>query len=196
MASVYHVTGPVYHYVVFPYAPTVAEFLGTSEVAPKARIRRAYKPVMNDLGGQLIPLERIYQGQEAQIVTALNRYDEAVYTKLAQAPRYGGGAAPVFIRGANGPLDCGALVQQNSAYFTLILQFPFAGTVNQPSANSMPAVYRFPVCSPEQDDFNQLGTIERNTFMAITAQRFYNPVTGTFVTYDNTTGGVTLPTPT
>lgn len=194
MAAFTYVTGPVYQYVVFPYAPTVAQFLGTSEVAPKARLRRGYKPVFNDLGGQLMPLDRIYQGQEAQIVSALNRYDETVYSLIAAAPRNGGGVAPQLARGANGFLDIGALVNQNNCYFTYILQFPFAGTVNQPA--NLPAVYRFLACIPEQDDFNQLGTMERQTYLAITAQRYRDPVTGTFTTYDNTTGGVTLPAPT
>jgi hypothetical protein len=195
MPAVFHVTGPVWHYVVFPYTPTVAEFLGTSEVAPRVRIKRAYKPVMNDIGGQLMPLERIYQGQECQIVTALDRYDEAVYAKIAAAPRSNLG--PVAVpRGTNGFYDTGALVQQNSGYFTLILQFPFASTINQPVGNGMPLVYNFPICVPEQDDFNSLGTAERQTYLAITACRKYDTtvVPPRMITYTNT-AGVALPNP-
>jgi hypothetical protein len=96
-------------------------------------------------------------------------------------------------------LDTGSLTVQNSRNFQLILQFPFAGTINEPSA-TMPAFYRFLCCIPEQDDFDTLGTDARDTLLAITAQRTFagnpqNPVNG-FVTYDNTSGGFVLPAPT
>lgn len=196
MADTY-VTGPVHHYCVFPYNPTQAFYLGTAQIAPKVRIRRALKPVFNDLGGQLLPFERILQGEEAQIITPLNRYNESVYRLISAFPRMTG------IRGRQGPLDTGVKMQGNGCFFSLILQFPFAGTANDVpvATEQLPPVYRFPVCQSEQDEFTTMGTDAFEKMLAITAARFFTPasggsgIAGGFITYFNDLGGISLPTP-
>lgn len=193
------VTGPVHHYVTFPYNPGTAFYLGTAKVAPKVRIQRAYKKVFNDLTGQLLPFERIFQGEEGQIISPINRFNQSVYGLIAAAPRQGltGSYSP----GSHGPLDIGAKVYQNSCFFGLILQFPFAGTANSPSSEGMPVCYYFPVCVDETDDFTSLGTAEEEIMMAFTAQQAYFPFTGSntplggTLLYTNSLGGIALPTP-
>ncbi len=198
MAAMTHVTGPNFVFLNFPTLSSTVFFLGTCQVAPRMRINRAYKPVMNDLGGQLLPFERISQGQEGQLIMQLNRFDQAVYAKLADTPRFNA----VLPRGSDGFLDIGAKVHDNGCYCQVIIQFPFAGTINSPGGDAMPTVYRFVQCIPEQDDFDVLGTDAEDVMIAITATRQYQPLSvsgayaGGFITYTNDLGGLTLPTPT
>lgn len=193
------VTGPIHHYLLLPYNAGQAVYLGTAKVAPKIRIQRAYKKVFNDLTGQLLPFERIFQGEEAQIISPLNRFNQQVYALIASAPRQG--APGSTAAGSHGPLDIGAKVYQNSCGFGLILQFPFASTVNSPAGEGMPVCYYFPVCVSEVDDFTSLGTAEEEIMLAITAQQGYIPFTGSTsplggtVLYTNSLGGIALPTP-
>lgn len=170
---------------------------------PKSRPRSvssAYKKVFNDLTGQLIPIERIFQGEEGQVLSPLNRFNQDVYTLISSAPRFG--APNTFPRGSHGPLDIGAKVRENSCYFGLILQLPFAGTVNSPSSEAMPKYYYFPMCVCENDDFEEMGTAAEEILLAITAQQVFIPGNnsstnvlqgGTWL-YSNSIS-ITLPTP-
>ncbi len=191
------VTGPIHHYVIFPYAPTTAYYLGTAKIAPKVRIQRAYKKVFNDLTGQLLPFERIFQGEEGQIISPINRFNQNIYTLLSSAPRFAlPGSSP---RGSHGPLDIGAKVRENGCYFSLILQFPFAGSINSPASEAMPPFYYFPTCVCENDDLDEMGTAAEEILLAITAQQAFFPSNtsgggGTWL-YSNAVTGVTLPTP-
>lgn len=198
MAIVY-VTGPVLHYISFP-GQTTASFLGTAEFSPRYRIPKFYKKVVNDLSGAFVPFDNIYQGQMAQIVTELNRYNESIYALIAAGPRYGQGAL-ANPRGAEGSLDIGAKVMGNSCFFTLYLQFPFSGTANSPPAEGMPGLYRFPLTILKSEDAPQMGTKDRKISLMFEANNIYYPAStggalaGGFFLYDNTTGGVTLPPP-
>lgn len=157
MASPY-VTGPVDAWANIGGTP---RFIGHCERSPSVQLRPYYDPVFNDLAGQRVPLDVVYQSCDAMISLDLTRYNESTYLLLASRPGN-------VIRGTNIPGDIGTLMLGEGKAFTLWLRFPYAAkppmqqAVSNVSGGPMPAGYRFAAAYLEgPDDLGPLGTTAR-----------------------------------
>lgn len=135
-------------------------FLGHDERMLAPMIRPYYSPHYSSLGGEHIPMDMTYDGQDAMVSVNLTRFNEAVYLALAsRAP--GSRASPVVAPGVDLPGDLGSLVILEGVAFQLWLRFPYSA---KPAMAGMPAGYRFPkayVAGP--DTLGNLGTGTRRT---------------------------------
>lgn len=179
-----YVTGPAGIWVNVAGAPA---FLGHCERSPSIQIRPYYTPVFSDFAGQRVPLDMIYDGEEAMVSLDLTRYNESVYTVLSSRP----GAA---IRGTNIPGDIGTLMLLEGRTFDMWVTFPYAAKavmssgVGLTSGGAMPAGYHFYAAYLEgPDDLGPLGTTARRLRLNFHCIRnFAADATGaTFFLYDH-----------
>jgi hypothetical protein len=183
MATPY-VTGPVHLFVGPLSSPN---YLGTAERFPRMSIRTGWEPVFNDLGGQRVPFDLLYEGQEAFVSVDLTRWNENVLQVMMAR-------AISTVPGLDGPLDIGTAMLTENAAGPLWLLFPFGGVkaaFNAPGSGPMPGGYRFPraiLAGPE--DFESMGTAPRKIRLIWHCLRFFNPQNGRFLLYDNNMAGV------
>lgn len=200
------VPGPILHFVNFVGDPNNFWFLGTSKVAPKIRIDRAYAPIKFEQRGNLLPFDLVYQGKEAKIITQINYFDYSVAYLLGCSPRYGHGRFALG-RGLDDFKSTGSLALGNKGYFTLYIVQPFASTANDPASTAtsplangnfnMPLVYRFGACQVLYDDIATGGASEQELMLAINVLPIYysrakyksrfsgSPLAGGFFIYDH-----------
>lgn len=155
------------------------QYLGTCERCPSITINRSYQPLMNDLGGQMVPFDRTDQDAEAVIRTDLTRWDEAVYTFIA-------GGINSQVRGSADYGTIGTLVAYEQEGFQLWVELPYASL---PAYAGMPAAYHFFCAIPDADTLDPLGTAARKTGIVWHAQRVYVPASGSMLLYNNTASG-------
>src|SRR4051812_7347205 len=93
-------------------------FLGHATKGPRIRIRRFYRDMFNDLGGDLVPFDRARGSQMAVVSVVLTRWNEAV---LQAAQDTAGGAS---VPGTEDPGDVGALMLTEGLAQPLWLRFP------------------------------------------------------------------------
>jgi hypothetical protein len=184
MAQTY-VTGAIHHYVSFgakadgTLLRAGPVYLGTAENRPLVEIQPAWEPVHNDLRGDVKPFDLIYQGEDAIVVTDLNRFNELVYQAMASRTQN--------LLGQDTRLDTGALALANNVAFGLWLKFDFFGTIRAPA--TLPAGYYFPnVVLAGPDTLDQLGTRVRRTRCIFQAIGQYNPTTRGFLLYGTDAG--------
>lgn len=183
MAQVY-CTGPALFYVQFPGEST-PKFLGTAEREPSIDIRPAFSPVLNDLGGQRVPFDMIYDGEEAFVSGLINRFNESVYAQLAARPAHLAGR-----RGNNISGEIGTLMVQEGKAVTLWVQFPYVAKAAM-LGGLMPAGYRFRAAYLEGPDaLRPLGTTARKIGMMFHAIRIFSAVDGSFALYDHDMTGL------
>jgi hypothetical protein len=155
-------TGPCLSYLKFP-GDTAVSFLGTTEHTPNIKFRPAFSPIFNDLAGQLIPYDLMFQSEEAFVFLDLTRWSETVRRRVSARltlTRTAGG------EGIDGPDDIGTFMMSEGQNPILYLAFPYSplspnisGIVGKASMNDLPAGYRFFQAVPiGPDDHNQLGT--------------------------------------
>ena len=187
-----YVTGPAGVIIAFSGVPV---FLGHCERSPSIQIRPYYSPVFSDFAGQRVPLDMIYDGEEAMVSLDLTRYNEAVYTSLASRPQGAGAAAIAPARGTNVPGDIGTLMLLEGYTTHLWITFPYAAKTvfSSPAAPAgaggiMPAGYHFHAAYLEgPDDLGPLGTTARRLRLNFHCIRTYSVAsTGpVFTLYDN-----------
>jgi len=130
-------------------------FLGHAERSPSIQVRPSFSPVFNDIAGQRVPMDYIYDGEEGMVSVDLTRYNEVVYAALAARPNPGGS------RGVNVPGDIGTLVGIEGMAFQLWLNFPYAAKAAM-AFGAMPAGYHFYAAFLEgPDGLDGLGTTNR-----------------------------------
>lgn len=99
MASIW-TTGPALVYVQAPIAAglggatllkalraTTPQFLGTFESRPEIEVDPAFQPVLNDLGGPMVPIDRVYTGKEARASGVMNRLNMNLIRVLMATPQ-------------------------------------------------------------------------------------------------------------
>lgn len=137
----YYVTGPVNLFVractpgggplVGPAAlkanALVPTFLGHTLESPKPTYTPAWKPVFSSWTGEVIPDDKVYQGQDVKIVLPLARWNNTLLQLLNATPRLGRGGS---VAGTESFLDVGLLLQRNGVSFELWLRNAFYGTAN------------------------------------------------------------------
>jgi hypothetical protein len=168
------VTGPCGAFVRLSSTPV---FLGHCERSPSVQIRPYYSPVFSDFAGQRVPLDEIYDGEDAVISLDLTRYNEAVYTAMAARPSGMSPLGPNAPRGANAPGDIGSLMLLEGYTFDLWLTFPYAAKAvfsSGATGGPMPAGYHMPACYLEgPDDLGPLGTTARRLRLNFHALRTF-----------------------
>lgn len=163
--STAQVSGPCYMYIARPTTTYLKTselyFLGTCEQPPTIQLNPQWEPVMNDIGGSLLPIDYSYQGEDGLISGTLNKWNELVYRRLASHALYQGissrGVEYLGVPTSGGQLglggDIGKLSQTEDIAFRLIMHFPYAAktvfggfTVATGLGGVMPAGYQFYSC--------------------------------------------------
>lgn len=155
--------------------------LGTCQQAPQIELIRAYTPVMNDLAGQVLPMDEIWQGERAIISLPLNRFQLATVLRMQSLPNFNG------LPGQNTSIDIGTAMAQEGNTWPFYMVFPYAtGVTARASMNNdlMPG-YRFWSCKLVDADKIKPGTTEMSEILTIQADRAYtgsnDPLQGTMV---------------
>jgi hypothetical protein len=184
--SIPYCTGPAFFFVNIHQGSgsSGTAYFGTCERTPRMSIEPSFTGVMNDLGGQKIPYDELYDGEHGFVSADFSKYNEGVYAALAARPYRG---SP---RGTNGPGDIGTLMMTEGYYVELWVQFPYSAKAAF-MANAMPAGYHFPVCTIHKDDLTA-GTVPKKVNLLFHALRgFSNPAQGgTFTCYDHNMTGL------
>lgn len=152
-----------------------ATYLGTCEFVPEPQFKPAWKPIFNAISGDLIPMDRMYMGQDGLIAMNLNRFDYDAAIQLLNTPRLSG--APELV-GTDTWLDRGSLMVSNALSFELWLQFQFYGTPNALAYPDMPAGYYFYCCQLMDHTPKNLGLADEQLFLVAQAQNVYAPLPG------------------
>lgn len=187
-----YVTGPASIWV----APGLSAplFLGHAERSPSIQVRPSHSPIFSDLSGQRVPLDYIYDGEEALISMDLTRFNEAVYRLIANR-----GTPGLGTRGLDIPGDIGTLLGTEGRAYPLWIRFPYSAKTAFSNATNgaMPGGYRFPLAFLEgPDGLDGLGTTNRRLRLNFHAIRYLDvSVTNTFgagslLLYDHNMGAV------
>lgn len=152
------VTGPVDIFVNYGSLGGVVTpplYLGYSERGPRMQVRPQYSSTYVDVGGQKIPFDSCYDGQDAIVSADMSRWNEDVYAAIAIKSGASGNNSPA---GIDDPGDIGTLMMHEGAAITVWLRFTHAAKL---AYSTMPAGYRFPIAMLQNDDHNELGTKPR-----------------------------------
>ena len=194
--AVPYCTGPVALYVGIPSGPSdfgTPQFLGHGELAPRIKRDKKYAPIMCDLGGNLIPFDMSWQGQQAFVFVTLTRWNWNVYEVISQIVS-GGGSSGVYTLGDSFG-DIGTLMMTENVGFTLWLQYPYANpAAGHPAfgAAFMPLGIRFYCAFLEQEDDLEPGTQPNKQHLAFHCIRDYDPTTGALTLGDTNMSGIPL----
>jgi hypothetical protein len=154
-----------------------AEYLGTSERGARVRWRRSYTDVWNDIGGQGVPFDKLYEGGDALVFFDLNRWNQVTLAKLEIVPNSQTG---VFGLTADG--DIGTLMGLEGKMFELSLQFPYSTL--KPAMSTQPRGLRFPNGILQDESWDPLGTNARRVPITFYCFRSYDPITRKFLLCD------------
>lgn len=190
-----YVTGPVSVYVgvTIGGVTTTPVFLCHGEKGPSIQIRPSFSPVFADISGQRVPLDYLYDGEEAIVTVDSTRFNESVYFNIANRASPGLGS-----RGTDFPGDIGTLMGHEGKAFPLWLLFPYAGkpafsaAVGPNSGGPMPGGYHFFRAFLEgPDGLDGLGTTNRRTRFSFHCIRVLDPTyngadgSGSLALYDH-----------
>ncbi len=206
MATQLWSTGPALIYVGGPStAPGSAFFVGTCETKPAIDINFAFKPVMNDLAGD-VSMDEMFVGMDGMVTIDLNKFNYPTAEALATLPNTAGAltGAPTSAAGINIPGDIGSLMFTEGLGFILYIRFPYAlkpaygSGVGPPVGNGMVPGYRFPACKVNKESIAS-GTTPHNKRFIIDCKRAFDPSVqnnygyGKFTCFDTAVSG--LPNP-
>lgn len=157
-------------------------FLGTCEQPPAINIEPAFLPIKADIGGPILPFDHLFTGEIGVVAGILNRFNEAVYAKVAARPTLLG------TRGTYSSKDIGRPVMMSGpgSAFCLWVQFPFQIKTVYGIDGSMPKAYRFPGAILFGPDIVQPGSPSRRA-LTFWCGRVYKTSDGTWKVYDHLT---------
>jgi hypothetical protein len=195
--SIAQVSGPCYLYISrltiatntsgvtalsTPAAAAQLYFLGTCETPPTLQLNPQWEPIMNDIGGSMLPIDYSYQGEDAVLSGTLNKWNELVYKNLASHSL----AQGVSGRGSELWKDVGTLAQLEAIAFQLYVHFPYsAAKTIYGTTNSMPVGYRCVACRLAGHSIGP-GTRANRRQLVVHSDR------ALLETFVNTTSGFTL----
>lgn len=137
-------------------------YLGTAESPPDIDLIGGFEPVFNDLGGTVLPMDRIYEGEEAIISFVLNKYNQPALD-IIQAVVGG----KTMGRDTFG--DIGTIIGQEDRTFGFGMVFPYAA---KPIYSDMPAGYNFFSCFRIGPQGVRPGTRAKSHNLILRAQRY------------------------
>lgn len=112
------------------------QYLGTAEQAPQIIIDPQYEQAFNDVGGGLVPIDELYQGEVANVSMVLTRWNEDVLQDIRSLPNFATNSP-----GAHGSIDLGTLMLSEGCTYPLYIKFPYAQA--KTAMAGMPNGYRF-----------------------------------------------------
>lgn len=178
MAKLY-TTGPVHIFVGCGGSVNAKQvlYLGTGQEAPDIEIQREFEPVKNDIGGTMLPMDRVYEGQEAMISVALNRIKLTTLHAM-QSIRLGG-----LTPGIETVDTIGTAICQEGWTYPTFLVFPYQAA--KASMADLPAGYRFWSTFLQGPDRIKPGTRVKQVHVLIRCMRHFgnvaNPLSGSAV---------------
>ncbi len=152
-------------------------YLGTCETAPKIQIDPKWKAIHADIGGDEVPFDWIFMGEDAKVAGVLTRWNESVYSALAARPRTSG------TRGAATATDMGTLMLTDAVAVPLWLHFPYYSKAYGSTYN-MPNGYRFFATWMMGPDEIETGTKVNKRLIRLQCNRVYKASDGTWQLYD------------
>lgn len=180
MASLYS-SGPVH--IFCGIVGSGVQYLGTGERAPKIRLNPEWDAVMNDLSGTKLPMDYIFEGEEAFVGVTLTRWNQPVLDILRT--RTNRAAPPGFTL----PTDLGSLMVTEGLTVSLYLYFTFATKLAMVAAG-MPAGYRFTSAFLMGPDDLERGTGPNKDQTMFHCVRAFDIVTGRMNLYDFNVGAM------
>ncbi|VTR92148.1 unnamed protein product [Gemmata massiliana] len=163
--------GPIEHYVKFRSGGTF--YLGTATLAPEIERRPAFTNITNDLGGRVLPFQKIFEGSQHVITTTLGRFDWNVYALLSENDVGGG---------VDEKTDRGSLVLGNDD-FELVLVNSYAGT--GVISNTYPVGRRYFSCVLLGSRESTVGTRVTEVSLVIEANSIFEPSTRKFFLFSD-----------
>jgi hypothetical protein len=152
-------------------------FLGHSEKGPSFQVRPQFSDVFVDLGGQNVPFDVVYQGEDALVTVDLARWNQNVLALIQDIATLGaGGNAP-----GNDPSGAiGTLMLTEQKAYPLYLRFPYASKAafSTGPSGAEPPGYRFLFAMLQEDGFPDLGTKARKQHLVWHCLRAFNPSQG------------------
>lgn len=121
-----YVPGPCSLWVAVPVDSGSATpvLLGYGEQGVTIAVTPAFDRVMNDLGGNQLPFDRLFQGEEGAVSTVLTVLNWSTYESIAMnRPFHGSGSATP---GTTTYGDMGTLMWGEQAAMELWVRFPYA----------------------------------------------------------------------
>ncbi len=203
MATQLWSTGPALIYVGVAGNPAAgAGFVGTCETKPTIDIDFLFKPVMNDVGGD-VSMDEMYVGMQGMVTLDLNKFNYGLAESLATLPNIAGALAGAVgvVAGRNDPGDIGSLMLTENLAFVLFIRFPYAAKAAYGAGSAggpMVPGYRFPACKPNKESIAS-GTTPHNKRFIIDCKRSFDPSVnntygnGRFILYDTAVAGLPAP---
>lgn len=198
-------TGPVHiHAKLGPTGQKVMKYLGTGQQAPDINIEGHHVPVMNDIGGPVLPFDQIWAGEIGRVDVEFTRWNETNLALLAARPSQGSNGVPA-VRGKNTRYDIGSLLLTEDLAFELYLQFVFSvgQTAPKPAFNNaasgqQPAGYHFLRAIVDGPMIRRPGTKANSMHVSFFCLRYYIATSGAlgtagdFLLYDHTLPALSL----
>lgn len=174
-----------------PVSPTPI-YLGTGERAPRVSIRKRFRDVQNDLGGDE-PFDFSYQGRSAIVIVKLTRWNELVLQALETVV----GVQPGLDAGGTDVAgDIGTLMITQGAAVPLWISYSYApaGVAPQAAFSNLRNGWHFFAAWLEGPDDHEGGTDPATEALVFRCARVFNPLTGAFLLYDRNMAGLPAPT--
>lgn len=157
------------------------EHLGFTKGGVRVSLDGKFEDVHSDYSGPMLPADEQFFGEEAYIRLELNRYNEAIYVKLAA--RLNGAT-----EGTPGANSIGTLLQAESKHIgRCLLLSPYQAKT---AYTTMPAGYNFlRVYAHAAIDLDPLGTKVKEVTIILRAMPIWDLATYTYTLYNHTITG-------
>lgn len=186
MPAIPHNSGPVHFFFRNYNRAGTPIYIGTCETRPRIISKPTYRPVYNDIGGD-VPFDRLYQGEEHLIIGTFTRWEEIAVREMQNRPlsSFGQGAPGSLLRrGRITAGDTGTLMVTEGFAYELLLYFShFAKTFF--AGNAMPPGYRFKAAYLEGPDDRENGTCDNKFRLIWYAGRRLTMAPSGFYTFDS-----------
>lgn len=183
MAAFQFTPGPIDMFCGLRSAPggsVTFAYLGTCVTAPEPEEEQFKIPVMNDLGGRSVPFQLVQDGENAQLLCTLNRFDLAVaqLMRAASSGRFSASGIGNETNIARGTLVIGV------SDFQFVLRNRYFG---QPvGGGPVPEGRLYYSANLRKYKESTVGTRVLEIAIALDFQNVYNVTTGEFALYTET----------
>lgn len=165
---------------IYPSAGSIL-YLGTCDVPPRTILNPRWRQIFASIGGEQVPFDFCFEGEDGQTMGVLNRWNESVYKLCAARPKH-----PSSGRGALTATDIGTLMIAEAYAYSVWLHFPYySKLLYGTSYAEMPAGYRFPGSFMIGPDGIEGGTRASKRAFIFQHCRIYKPTDGTWTLYDH-----------